>query len=97
MTVGIVAVPLTQASPFQGATERLVYRYAEVSDQPREIHMRILPVLTAAVAVLGLGACTVVERERPAAAAPAPVIVQPAPQVMAPPPPPPTVTVRPSY
>jgi hypothetical protein len=54
--------------------------------------MRILPVLSAAIAALGLTACTYVERERPAP--PSPVVVQPPPQSMAPPP---TVTVRPSY
>ena len=55
--------------------------------------MRILPALSAAIAALGLTACTYVERQP---AAPAPVVVQPAPQTMAPSPPP-TVTVRPSY
>lgn len=57
--------------------------------------MRILPALSAAIAALGLTACTYVERQ-PAPPAPAPVVVQPAPQTMAPSPPP-TVTVRPSY
>ena len=45
--------------------------------------MRILPALSAAIAALGLTACTYVERQ-PAPPAPAPVVVQPAPQTMPP-------------
>jgi hypothetical protein len=57
-----------------------------------DIQMRILPAICATIAVLGLTACTYVERERPA-----PVVVQPAPNAAVPQYVPPATTVRPGY